>query len=403
MSTTGGRDGNDGARSRWAAGTVWVLALGCAVLWASDGHAQVVQAGAPRLTFGENLLPNGAFDKLAPSRPPDWTLAGPVFGDRDRLPDMAVGWDFWDPKHTWLIRRFDPEHGNVLCVEMDEYMAAFDGVQVYSQYIPIQEGIVYRFSADLMTEGSAIIMWVKGYGPADYGGCILPMDELYRSQRQIHHLPKKTWKRYDVHYLVKPAGDWTNIPYRKITHVRCMLYCYWPKGRVYYDNCRFEPVKRWRPPPRPKGRAQATRPEPEAKSDEDTIADLSDLELFWTAAKPYQAKHWAATLPLADALIKRQPDNCEFRLLRAEVHHGLGQLDKADVDLRVVDRVLPKTLKKAPTHRWQWMPSKVWVVHGWVAAARGDKARARQCFQKAIELATSPHAVKAARDALESP
>ena len=47
------------------------------------------------------------------------------------------------------------------------------------------------------------------------------------------------------------------------------------------------------------------------------------------------------------------------------------------------------------------MPSKLWVVRAWVAAAQGDSDRARRCYRKAIELKTSPHAVRAAREGLE--
>ena len=409
MSKDGSHGSTDARPGRSGTPATCVLVLGCVALWAGTAPAEdvpaemlVVQPGEAQVKLGENLLRNGTFDELEPSQPPRWVLRGPTFGDADRVPDVARYWDFWDPKHTWVIRKFDPEHGPVACVEMDEYMAAFDGVQVYSQYIPIKEGIVYRFSADLMTEAPSIIIWVKGYGPADYGGRLLPMDELYRSQRQIHGLTKKTWKRYDVHYLVKPATELTNIPYKKITHVRCMLYCYWPKGRVYYDNCRFEAVKRWRPPPKPKRQGQ-TAGQKQGQSDEDAIAQMTDQQLFWTAAKPYQAKRWAAALPLANELAKRQPNNCEFRLLRAEVLHGLGKHKQAQADLSVVDKTLPALLRKEPQHRWRWMPSKLWVVHGWVASAQGDKARARTCYQKAIKLNTSPHAVKAAREALSAP
>jgi len=253
-----------------------------------------------------------------------------------------------------------------------------------------------------MTEDPSVIMWVKGFGPANYGGATLPMDELYRTQRQIHKLPKKTWKRYDVHYLVKPPGDWTNVPYKKITHVRCMLYCYWPKGRVYYDNCRFEPVKRWRPPPKPKRRGQSSSETPAEKPKEPSIADLSDQDLFWTAAKPYQAKRWAEALPLADELIKRQPQNCEFRLMHAEVLHGLGRHKQAEADVRVIQQALPKALEAKPDHRWRWMPSKVSLVEAWLAEAAGDKPRARRCYQKAIDLGTSPHAVQAAQEGLQA-
>ena len=48
------------------------------------------------------------------------------------------------------------------------------------------------------------------------------------------------------------------------------------------------------------------------------------------------------------------------------------------------------------------MPSKLWVVYGWLAVERNDPARARQCFQKAVTLQTSPHAVKLAKQGLDS-
>jgi len=330
--------------------------------------ARAVEA-PPGVELNKNLLANGDLSKVEDGHPP--------------------GWVYWDPKYTRLTQ-LPGRKGNVIEIDPDTYVASMDGVQVYSDYIPIQEGVRYRFSVDIMTEGVAVILWIKGYGPTFYRDQELPTDEVYRSQHQLHGLEKGQWSRQTVHLLVKPAGPWTNIPYKKVTHVRVMVYAYWPVTKCYFANARFEAVEIWERPPAPVVDPATAQPKVEKPK--------TEQELFNDARNLFWQKKWSDALAATDQLISRHPDKKVYRFLRFRLYYRLQRFGES---VQEMDALEP-TLGEADNYMKSWIA----LFRARIARTRGDLPSARKLFSLAIDLATDPTAVQQAqteRDALPKP
>jgi hypothetical protein len=116
------------------------------------------------------------------------------------------------------------------------------GVHFYSDYYPIKPGMRYRISADSKGGGGDFFfpkIFVKGYVKmTDKFG-----KEAWRMVYETYlscRIGKDKWRHYWLRF--NPYRALGKIPIKKLhrpTHVRILLYCYWPPGEYFFNNVRL--------------------------------------------------------------------------------------------------------------------------------------------------------------------
>lgn len=109
-------------------------------------------------------------------------------------------------------------------------VAGTDGVSLTSDWIEVKPNGTYRISARVKSTGTAIKVFVKGYG-------------IIRGKRELVYQASKNFKKGD--------GKWHTI--ERIVHlsksripvrwVRIVLFAYWPPGQVWFDDISFTRVR----------------------------------------------------------------------------------------------------------------------------------------------------------------
>jgi len=190
-----------------------------------------------------NLLVNGDFE------------AGPKLGSK--LP----GWTETDDLTTFFVR--DSARGRMLKIDTDvtiedanarwkqmelpaekrpkakpkgptkppyyDTVGGLNGAKIYSDYIRVEPGMRYRITADVMSNGPTVKIFVKGYAKFQDG-----FRKFYQCYKNVKPATGKwsTWER-----TFNPTA---RSP--KVTHIRVMPYAYWPVGQACIDNLRVERV-----------------------------------------------------------------------------------------------------------------------------------------------------------------
>ncbi|MFO0908008.1 MAG: hypothetical protein U0794_06565 [Isosphaeraceae bacterium] len=150
----------------------------------------------------------------------------------------------WDPPTALITRRSektDQGANSYLHFEIPEDVAASTGVLHYSDYFPVVAGGTYRFHCRFRTSGSAVKVFVKAYDAlpgkfAPDGGEIADVArrEVYRSQQNLVGKPGQ-WTEHTEDFTPKHSKF-------KPKWARVMLYGYWPKGTVDWDDVSVLPV-----------------------------------------------------------------------------------------------------------------------------------------------------------------
>jgi len=162
-----------------------------------------------------NLINDGTFDD-SPNFPPTWQKMYNVIA--------------FDPEPMINIVKDPDRPGNCIKFELNEYVAANNGLLCYSNWVDIEENATYRASYDVKSLGPTVKIFVKCY------------DEIGGQWREIYRKPKNcyfadsAWHTYTVTF-----SPWHHKYSPK--RARIMLYAYWPKGTVYYDNIVLKKVK----------------------------------------------------------------------------------------------------------------------------------------------------------------
>jgi hypothetical protein len=219
-----------------------------------------------------NLVPNGDFEK----------------GDI-----TPTGWQTIDGLTSFWVQDSDPAHGKVLKFDTDvlqsqaydwwveiakgaaskkapkkvpstdpnkyDTIAAFDGVFMWSEFIPIEKGKAYWLTLDV--KGPAgMMVWLVGYPEKTttaFGADMAAFQDYLNEKKTGKPDPKKRnfdpfihkyvwkgqlvvggsdeWKTYSRRQQpFRPTANTPNVKY-----VRVFLLPYWPPGTYYVDNVRL--------------------------------------------------------------------------------------------------------------------------------------------------------------------
>lgn len=153
----------------------------------------------------------------------------------------------WEPlkEHMSWVTDPDGKSGKVVKFDMPEDIAATYGMLLYSQPFAVEEGATYRIRWRFKTMAPAVKLFIKGYDefPKEFG-FEAQEREVWRSRKDPQYGP-----RVENEYA---RGEWTEyghdfVPFVKgPTRPRClrlMLYAYWPKGVLWWDDIVVRKIK----------------------------------------------------------------------------------------------------------------------------------------------------------------
>ena len=192
-----------------------------------------------------NLVKNGSFEKGT------WTPAhwSPVDGltsfwverddgkgkclmcDTEVLISQAEAW--WKKIRSGQATAKDaPKKIPVKPNQIYSTVGGLDGVQVYSDFIPVKPKMRYRLSVEIKARWGGIFFpkaFVKGY--ADQTDEFTTQKrELYRAYLALRtETQGRKWETFS-----RTFNPTLRTP--KVRFIRVMLYSYWPLGKYYWDN-----------------------------------------------------------------------------------------------------------------------------------------------------------------------
>ncbi len=111
-------------------------------------------------------------------------------------------------------------------------VGGLDGVQIYSDFIPVKPKMRYRLTVDIKARWGGIFFpkaFVKGY--ADQTDQFTTQKrELYRAYLALRtETQGRKWETFS-----RTFNPTLRTP--KVKFIRVMLYSYWPLGKYYWDN-----------------------------------------------------------------------------------------------------------------------------------------------------------------------
>ena len=121
-------------------------------------------------------------------------------------------------------------------------IGAWEGVQVYSDFIPVKPKIRYRIRVDIKAKWGGIFFpkaFVKGYADMtdEFTG---QKRELYRMYLALRtETQGKEWETFSRTFnptLRDPKSRKPGVEIPPVKYMRVMLYSYWPLGKYYWDN-----------------------------------------------------------------------------------------------------------------------------------------------------------------------
>lgn len=111
-------------------------------------------------------------------------------------------------------------------------IGGWEGVQIYSDLLPVKPNLRYRLTVDIKANWSGIFFpkaFVKGYADRT-DEFTTQKQELYRAYLALRTKTKgKEWETFTRTFnptLTRP----------EVKYMRVMLYSYWPLGLYYWDN-----------------------------------------------------------------------------------------------------------------------------------------------------------------------
>jgi len=121
-------------------------------------------------------------------------------------------------------------------------IGAWEGVQFYSDFIPVKPKVRYRITVDIKARWGGIFFpkaFVKGY--ADMQDAFTDQKrELYRAYLALRtETQGKQWETFSRTFnptLRDPKQRDPNVKIPDVKFIRVMLYAYWPLGKYYWDN-----------------------------------------------------------------------------------------------------------------------------------------------------------------------
>jgi|GEM_PF-6060564 hypothetical protein len=193
-------------------------------------------AAEKRWKEGKNLVTNGDFE----------------VGQK-----TPAGWDELKEHMSWVL---DPDGKSQKCVKFDmpEDVAATTGMLLYSQPFAVEEGATYRIRWRFKTLAPAVKLFIKGYDefPKEVG--FEGQDrEVWRSRKDPQFGPRVAkndytqgeWTEYGHDFVPFVSGKTDPATGRLVRspkqprYVKLMLYAYWPKGVVYWDDIVVKKIK----------------------------------------------------------------------------------------------------------------------------------------------------------------
>ena len=178
-------------------------------------------------------------------------------GDFETGQKTPANWEELKEHMSWVD---DPDGKSHKCVKFDmpEDIAASTGMLLYSQPIAVEEGATYRIRWRFRTLSPAVKLFIKGYDefPKEVG--FEGQDrEVWRSRKDPQfgpRVPKNDyklgeWAEYGHDFVpfvsgkTDPATGRLAKSLKQPRYVRLMLYAYWPKGVVYWDDIVVKKIK----------------------------------------------------------------------------------------------------------------------------------------------------------------
>ncbi|MCG3177727.1 MAG: hypothetical protein BIFFINMI_00046 [Phycisphaerae bacterium] len=139
----------------------------------------------------------------------------------------------------------DPADARNRCLHMaiNADVAGTYGVAVYSDWIPVTPGCIYRFAYRWRVAGPTPKVFIKGYALRPIGDELDAQGRAFRFQRrevyrrQVHPTSDADPKR-------KLEGGWTQTTADFVPRhdqypphwIRIDIYAYWPKGHAWFDD-----------------------------------------------------------------------------------------------------------------------------------------------------------------------
>ncbi|HPD13717.1 MAG TPA: hypothetical protein PLE19_02125 [Planctomycetota bacterium] len=154
-----------------------------------------------------------------------------VMHDTEVLTSQAYPW--WETfKQGKVTAKDAPKKLPVGPGEIYATVGGWEGVQYYSDLIPVKPKMRYRISVDIKANWGGIFFpkaWVKGYGERT-DDFTTQKRELYNAYLALRTETRgKEWETFTRTFnptLKTPAVKWMGV----------MLYSYWPLGKYYWDN-----------------------------------------------------------------------------------------------------------------------------------------------------------------------
>jgi hypothetical protein len=199
---------------------------------------------------GKNLVMNGDFE-VGQKTPANWE---PLKEHMSWVEDPD------GPSPAVPTRRDGPGGKSHRCVKFDmpEDIAGSYGMLLYSQPFSVDVGATYRLRWRFKTLAPAVKLFVKGYDEFPKEAGFEAQDrEVWRSRKDPQFGPRVPKNDYKL-------GEWTEyghdfVPFvtgktdpatgrlvrspKQPRFVKLMLYAYWPKGIVYWDDIVVKKIK----------------------------------------------------------------------------------------------------------------------------------------------------------------
>ena len=167
----------------------------------------------------------------------------------------------WEPlkEHMSWVTDPDGKSGKVVKFDMPQGIAGTYGMLLYSQPFKVEPGATYRLRWRFKTMAPAVKLFIKGYDAfPGQAGFDAQDREVWRSRkdpqygaRVVQDYNKKEWTTYGhdfVPYVRFPRkrgqgfGTYAKVA-KQPRYLKLMLYAYWPKGVVYWDDIVVKKLK----------------------------------------------------------------------------------------------------------------------------------------------------------------
>jgi len=164
-----------------------------------------------------------------------------LMADTEVLESQALPW--WEKIQSGQATAKDaPKKIPVQPSQIYATVGGLEGVQTYSDFIPVKPRMRYRLTVDIKARWGGIFFpkaFVKGYADMadDFTG---QKRELYRMYLALRtETQGKEWETFSRTFnptLRDPKSRKPGVEVPQVTHMRVMLYSYWPLGKYYWDN-----------------------------------------------------------------------------------------------------------------------------------------------------------------------